>query len=318
MHYKNKFYFFYRKFLVALVFMLATLGNGAMAQDLDAPKFTLKFKLTVKDGDLKHALVTITKNGMPYRVIDPSGGKYNVDLDLNAEYVFSCTKMGFISKAITVDTHIPTDREKEDFAKFTAEVELTKQPEESVVTYSQPVGRIKYELESGDFGFDKDYTATALEMQKKAEATPIPKPKPPEPNPRPVTPPPTLATQAPSNPIPIVVKQPEYKSEPEKPKEKPVETPPVAEKPKPKPVEPPPIVEKPKPKVIEPVVAKKPTNKNIEEKIIQEDRRKLTIVTVTIDGTAYIYKKEEYSWGGIYFYKDGKNITEGTFEKETE
>jgi hypothetical protein len=86
------------------------------------------------------------------------------------------------------------------------------------------------------------------------------------------------------------VKQPEYKPEPPKPK---------------------PVVKEPE-KPVKPIV------KNKEEKIIQEDKRKITVVTVNIDGVDYVYKKEEWNWGGLYFYKDGKNITERTFAKETE
>ena len=54
------------------------------------------------------------------------------------------------------------------------------------------------------------------------------------------------------------------------------------------------------------------------ERIIQEDKRKLTIVTVTINGVDFVYRMEEYSWGGVYYYKDGINISERTFDKETE
>ncbi len=254
------------------------------------PVFSVKIKLSIVDGDLKNSLITITKNGSPYRVIDPNGGKYNADLELGAEYLFTCTKMGYISKSVVIDTHVPKDREQEDFAKFTAEIELEKQPEEQEVKYSQPVGRIKYTINEGDFGFDKDYTATATEMQKKAKANPIPKPKPPTPNPRPIAETKPTPPIPPSNPIPIQVKPPEYKPEP----------------PKPKPI------------VKEPDAPQKPIVKNKTEKIIQEDRRKLTIITVNINGVDYIYKKEEYSWGGIFFYKEGTCITERTFAKETE
>lgn len=274
-------------FVVAIFFMLF-LSVNTEAQT--SPVFSVKMKLSIVDGDLKNAVITITKNGAPFRVIDPNGGKYTVDLDLGAEFLFTCTKMGYISKSVVVDTHVPKGREENDFTKFLAEVELEKQPEDQEVKYSQPVGRIKFDASTDDFGFDKDYTAVATEMQKKAKANPIPKPKPPAPNPRPVTetkpPPPT----PPSKPIPVQVKQPEYKPEP----------------PKPKPV------------VKDPEVPQKPIVKNKTEKIIQEDRRKLTIVTVNINGVDYIYKKEEYSWGGVFFYKEGTCITERTFAKETE
>jgi len=256
----------------------------------DAPKFNIKVKFQVESGNLDNALLTITKNGKTDRVIDPNGGKYSVDLDLNFEYAFVFTKMGYVSKTVIVDTHVPNGREKEDFAKFTATVELAKQPEDEIITYSQPVGRIKYSLQDSDFDYDKDYTASAEAMIKKAEANPIPKPKPPTPAPRTETKPPPPTPTPVSKPIPIEVKQPEYKPEPPKPK---------------------PIVKEPETPI-------KPIVKNKEEKIIQEDKRKITIVTVNIDGVDYVYKKEEWNWGGLYFYKDGKNITERTFAKETE
>ena len=270
-----------------ILFLLLLVSLNAIAQ---APVFTVRVKLSVVDGDLKNAVITITKNGAPFRVIDPNKGKYTVDLDLGAEFLFTCTKMGYITKSVVVDTHVPNGREKEEFAKFLVEVELTKQPEDQEVTYSQPVGRIKYTNETQDFDFDKDYTATAQEMQKKAEAHPIPKPKPPAPNPRPTTTPTVQPTLPPSKPIPIEVKQPVYTHE-----------------------EP-----KKKPPVVIPDIPPKPIVKNKVEKSYQEDRKKVTVVTVTIDGVDYIYKKEEYAWGGVYFYKDGRYITSNTFDKETE
>jgi hypothetical protein len=275
------------KFLFVL--LCAVFANFEMAAQ-DEPTFDVNFRLTIKSGDLRDAVITITKNGAPYRVIDPKGGYTTINLDLNAEFLFTSTKMGYISKSIVFDTHVPAGRETEEFAKFKALVELNKQPEGQMVNYNQPVGRIKFNPQTNDFDYDKDYSATAEAMQRKAEANPIPAPKPPTPNPRPTTevkaPPPL----PPSKPIPVEVKQPEYKPEPPKPKVK--ETPPP-----------------PPPKV---------SNKDKNEQIITEPRRKLTLIAVTIDGVVYNYRKEEYAWGGIYFYKDGKNITERTFLKETE
>jgi hypothetical protein len=273
-----------------VAFVLFIICIPSVAQE-DAPKFAVKIKMQVESGSLENALITITKNGKTDRVIDPNKGKYSVDLDLGAEYALVFTKMGYITKTVMIDTHVPNGREKEEFAKFTATVELAKQPEDEVITYSQPVGRIKYSVPFGDFDFDKDYTATAEAMIKKAEANPTPKPKPPTPAPRiEPKPPPPPPPVAPSKPIPVEVKQPEYKPEP----------------PKPKPV------------VKEPETPVKPIVKNKEEKLIQEDKKRITVITVNINGVDYVYKREEYNWGGTYFYKDGKYITERTFAKETE
>jgi hypothetical protein len=288
MNYSQNIGFFKSSIKLFALGLLFFVSSALRAQE--APKFNVKVKFQVESGNLDNALITITKNGKTDRVIDPSKGKYSVDLDLNAEYALLFTKMGYVSKTVVFDTHVPNGREKEDFAKFNATVELAKQPEDEVITYSQPVGRIKYSTNDGDFDYDKDYTASAEAMIKKAESNPTPKPKPPTPNPRTEPKPPPTETASTSKPIPIAVKQPEYKPEPPKPK---------------------PIIQ-------EPETPTKPIVKNKEEKVIQEDKRKITIITVNIDGVDYVYKKEEYNWGGLYFYKDGKNITERTFAKETE
>ncbi len=262
------------KFIFLIFFMFTVSVSKAQA-----PVFTVRLIIDIKDGGLDNVWITITKGGATYRTINPNGkSKYMVDFGLGAEYLITVTKPGYITKSVIVNTQIPSGRENNDFSKFDARIELNKQPEDQEITYTQPVGKIGYNYTSGDFDFDTQYIAQAKEMQKKAEANPKPKPK---------TPPPTPPV---SNPIPVEVKQPEYKPEPAK----------------------------PKPVVKEPEIPQKPIVKNKEEKVIQKDRLRITIIIVTIDNIPYQYKKEEYAWGGTYYYKDGKNITESTFEKETE
>lgn len=273
-------------FLLAFIFFAIVFDAKAQ----DEPVFTIRFLLEIKGGTLENALVTITRNGAPFRVIDPKKGRVSVELNFGEEYLFTCTKMGFITKSVVVDTHVPLDGEKFDYGKFSATVTLDKQPEDQEITYTQPVGRIMYFPSLDNFGYDKDYTAKAEEMQKKAEATPTAKPKPPVPNPKPVTEKKTPPQLPPSNPIPVVVKEPDNK----------------IEKPKPKPV------------IKDTGGGQKPITKRKEERVTNEYRKKITVITVTINSVDYIYKKEEYIWGGTYFYKDGGYITGSTFEKETE
>lgn len=254
------------------------------------PTFSIKLKFAVQQGGLENSLITITRDGAPYRVIDPSKGKYYIDLELGSNFIFTFTKPNHITKQVIINTVVPKGREEEDFAKFTADVGLEMQPEDKVVTYSQPVGRIKFSGLTNDFDFDKDYTQTATEAQKKDKENAKPKPKEPTPNPRPEPPKPMVTETPPSKPEPVVIKQPEYTPEP----------------PKPKPV------------VVEPVVEYKPAEKNKTERVIQRDRLKITIIMVVINQEEYEYKKEEFAWGGTYYYRDGKNITESTFNKDTE
>ncbi len=278
-----------QNFIITIFLMLFCLYvSSAYAQEVT--KFNILVKFNISDGDFKNSTITITKNGSPFRVINPNKEKHNVELPFGAEYLFTFIKMGYITKSVVVDTKIPVDREKEPFAKFSMEVRILPQPEDQIVTYTQPVGIIKYSLEINDFDFDKDYSLTVQEMQKQAVERAVKVPKPPTPNPRPIPPVIPDQTIAPSKPIPVVIKEPEYKPEP--PKKKPV--------------------------VRMPAIPQKPIVKKKTVKIIQEDRRKITIVIVNVDGVDHIYKKEEYSWGGCYYYKSDKRITDLTFDRETD
>ena len=256
----------------------------------DITKFDMLVKFNISEGDFKNSTIIIEKDGQPFRVINPNKEKHNVELPFGSEYMFTFKKIGYITKSVIVNTKIPKDREKDPFAKFSMEVRILPQPEEQVVTYTQPVGIIKYSDKISDFDFDKDYSLTVQEMQKKAVESAIKVPKAPTPPPRPTSPDIPKATIAPSKPIPIAVKEPEYKPEP----------------PKKKPVNPPPV--RPQKELV----------KNKTVKVIQEDRRKITIINVNVDGVDHHYKKEEYSWGGIYYYKEDKRITELTFNKEAD
>ncbi len=221
--------------LIAIILLISSFSFSYAQSDA---KITIRFKVVVHDGDMKNTQITITKNGTPYKVITPDGSKRSIDLDLDATYTFSTTKMGYITKDIVYDTHIPSGRETEPFAIFQSIVELWPQPADAIITFSQPVGRIQYDEKSKDLDYDRDYTNTALEMQKQAMAHPVKKTKPPAP-----PPPPKVV----SKPIPVEVKQPEIKHEPP-----------------------------PKPKVVEkvPVVPEKKIEKQFEQRVIQEDRKK--------------------------------------------
>lgn len=286
----NKIYTQKLSFRILFLLLFGIAGTFGFAKAQEVMKFNVLVKFNIADGDFKNSTIIITKDGANFRVINPNKEKHSVDLPFGGEFLFTFKKMGYITKSVIVNTKIPVDREKEPFAKFSMEVRILPQPEDQIVTYTQPVGIIKYSNEISDFDFDKDYSLTVQEMQKKAveNAVKVPKqPTPPPPPPPSTTPEKTLP---PSKPIPIAVKEPEYKPEPPK----------------------------KKPPVKEPITPQKPISKTKTVRVVQEDRRKITYVTVTASGVDIIYKKEEYSWGGIYYYKAEKRITDAVYEKETD
>ncbi len=243
--------------------LLFVFSNTIYSQKTYPLNFTMKLK--VQDGDLKNVMITITKKRVPFKVIDPNLDKYPVDLPLDNEYYFTYSKIGYISKTVFVDTHVPDKRGESEFDKTIYSIELEKQPEDRVIVYSQPVARFAYSNQKDDFSFDKDYAELADKMMKKEIAPPDPKAKRTSP-PIPKTP-----------PIKVVLKPTENKKS------------------------------NPSTKAIA---------KNKEVKVIQEDTKKITVITVSTEEKSYIYRKEEYSFGA-FFYKDGKSITSDTFDNET-
>jgi hypothetical protein len=104
----------------------------------------------MSDGDSTGGKINITKNGSSFKIISSEGIKYPLSLDLNSKYVMKCSKNGFVTKVVYIDTHIPAGREKEDFAKFTATVELFK-TDQGKADSEKRVGEIKYSKVDGDF-----------------------------------------------------------------------------------------------------------------------------------------------------------------------
>ncbi len=230
-----------------------------------APNLNVTLKLKIKEGDLKNSQISITKKGAPYKVIDPSKGGYAVDLNLGYEFEFTYSKLGYITKIVLVDTHVPEHRENGVFEKLVCEVELEKQPQEHSINHSLPSAKIAYSNSKGDFSFEKEYDPKAEKTREKEKNAVSQKAK--------ITP----GTNSQNNAIPVIIKQSENKTE---------------------------------------SPSYKPAVKNREEKVIQEDNKKITIITINNGVKDYIYRKEEYGWG-TYFYKDNKGITENTFTNET-
>jgi len=233
-----------------------------------------ELKISIENGDIDNVKISITKNGNPFRTID-SKKKYDLKLDLGMEYVITATKLGYITKSIVVDTRVPDGRDEEEFRPFESEIILKPQPEEEEITYTQPVGRIKYSNDTGDFDYDKDYSAKSQEMQKKADANPKKRPK--------------EKNDSITSKSKVIEKKVEKKveSNPQK------------------------VVEKQASLTVDPVI------RTVVERIVQQDKLKITYRNITINGVEIVYRKEEFSWGGVYFYKGVKNISESTYDKDT-
>ncbi|MES2284443.1 MAG: hypothetical protein V4547_02060 [Bacteroidota bacterium] len=258
---REKFKFILTKQIKATILLSLLLCASFILSAQEIPVVNVTFKLKIINGDLKNSQITITKTEAPYIVIEPNKEGDAVDLPLGFEYTITFTKMGYNTKRMLVDTHVPENREKGDFERQIADVTLEKLSGKLEDNYVQMIGKIKYSMTKADF--DK-VPAAKEDKTKKNDKAALPA------NPKPIS-----SSPQQSDPVPI-----------------------------------PTVVDKSEP------FSNKSTGKNKVVKVISEDYKKFTIITITIDGKDIIYKKEEYGWG-TFFYKDGKRITGDTFTNET-
>ncbi|MBK8949236.1 MAG: carboxypeptidase regulatory-like domain-containing protein [Flavobacteriales bacterium] len=138
-----------------LLLFSALLTSSAFAQRA----FTITGRVKVEGGGLENTKVIVYKNGEKDRVITSGLGKFNLDLSLNANYVLSFEKDGFVTKKLVFDTKVPADAAANGFAPFEFAVSLFKQYDDiNIVVFNQPVGMIRYEASVDDFDYDTDYT----------------------------------------------------------------------------------------------------------------------------------------------------------------
>lgn len=127
------------------------LSQTAYLNDSTKNKFPIEIKVTIAGADPKGALIIITKNGKPYKIINYEGVKYFQTLDFNGNYLIKCSKEGYVTKVIYFNTTIPKGREKREFAKFDLEVQLHKEIEGEKTKPNKPVGGVKYDSKLQDF-----------------------------------------------------------------------------------------------------------------------------------------------------------------------
>jgi flagellar biosynthesis GTPase FlhF len=140
----------------------ATYGQG---------KFTVNGRLKIEGGDLASTRVVVYRNGVKERSISANLNKFSLVLELNANYVLSFEKDGFVSKKLQFDTRLPAGTIARDYTPFEFAVSLFKQYDDvNIVVFNQPVGMIRYEASAGDFDYDTDYTKSIQSQLQQALA----------------------------------------------------------------------------------------------------------------------------------------------------
>ena len=138
---------------------------GVLAQGT----FTINGRTKVDGGSLDGARCVVFKNGEKVRTLTTSLGKFSLDLDVNANYVLSFEKEGFVTKKLSFDTHAPAEAAANGFTPFDFAVSIFKQYDDvNTVVFDQPVGMIRYDRNADDFDYDTDYTKSIQSALDKA------------------------------------------------------------------------------------------------------------------------------------------------------
>ncbi|MCK7537002.1 MAG: hypothetical protein MZV63_41590 [Marinilabiliales bacterium] len=67
-------------------------------------------KLEVKEGSAKDGLIKLFENDkLIESFTSDRSGKFSLSLDLNKEYIIEFSKEGYVTKKISIDTHVPDD-----------------------------------------------------------------------------------------------------------------------------------------------------------------------------------------------------------------
>lgn len=154
----------WRTILMALGMTLALMSFGQ-------GKFTINGRLKAEGGDLSGARAVVYKNGEKERTITSNLSKFSVELDLDANYVISFEKEGYVTKKLSFNTKVPADARGGSFTPFDYAVSLFKQYDDiNIVVFNQPVGVIRYDPGTADFDYDTDYTKSIQSQLQKVMA----------------------------------------------------------------------------------------------------------------------------------------------------
>ncbi|MCW3072836.1 MAG: hypothetical protein JWO44_2726 [Bacteroidetes bacterium] len=156
--------------LMAMLFTTAFL-NVASAQNIYDVNGTVKKNKKKVEG----AVVSLYRGSTQVQqVVTTSNGRFNVKMDLNAEYTLTISKAGHITKKFYFNTKgIPDERAKEEFGGQDIEVSIFEMPKDPGVVsqinsiLSQPMAKFYYDDKIKEIDFDKAYSQSMLDALAK-------------------------------------------------------------------------------------------------------------------------------------------------------
>ncbi len=164
--------------LFSPVLLIAALTAFAISPvDLDAngPRvLLLDGKVQTKNIPFEGVRVVVERNGIPVRVVTKDLRHFQLQLDLQQDYVVTFHRESCLSKSLHIDTHVPDQALDAAPFSFPFLVTLEPRPKGPLVRYAVPVGQIYFREEKGDFGYGTNYSLARDRQQAKLSDLPPP------------------------------------------------------------------------------------------------------------------------------------------------
>lgn len=158
------------KYIVFLPIMfILFLGNG-LAQE----KCIVKGNVTIDGGDLSDVKITLYKDSEQANVQSIAwNGRFSYQLDFGYDYIFEFSKKNFVTKRVSVSTHVPHEVLEKDsrFPPCIFLIELFRFfPGIDLSVFDQSIGMIRYNKESDlietDFSFRTEIKAELKDIRE--------------------------------------------------------------------------------------------------------------------------------------------------------
>ena len=151
------------KMLLVVLFVFSFAGSVNSQTSWVLP---VNGKITKSGKKLEGATVSLLKGGSQIKSVTTSGGgKFEFELEGNADYTISVTKPGFVTKKINFSTkNVPEERALEGFGGVDIgeigifEIPKNIDPSELNGILNQPIAKFEYNPSEKDFNYDPNYT----------------------------------------------------------------------------------------------------------------------------------------------------------------
>lgn len=275
-------------------------ANGPQVLQLDG-------KVRTKDISFEGVRMVVERNGITLQTVTENLKRFQLQLDLQQDYVLTFHREGCLSKSVHIDTHVPEQALAAAPYQFPFLVTLEPRPKGQAVRYAEPVGQVGFNAEKADFTYRTEYNFA----RERTQAVSVKAPQPDVPR---------IATNLP--PVENAARKlAEDVSSTKVPSQKDSGLPPLKEKWSANPSEVVTPAAKVEPRPRQAVVADAPLYGTVPDGRIEALEVRPTYVAkevrITENGQTAVYRKVTHRYGDVHYFCNGSGCSENIFLAET-